>query len=72
MQPQTRLRLIRTVGLFLLLPLAFVLFVGANTVNRGPIFSGFLIALPLALYGVGFYLVLQKVADGSNPADSSS
>ena len=72
MQRRTKLRLVRFGGLLAVLPMAFVLFAAAIGSERGPIVSGALVALPLGLYGVGFFLVLQKFSDRSNRSNSSS
>ncbi|GAB3688050.1 hypothetical protein GCM10028857_21790 [Salinarchaeum chitinilyticum] len=69
MRVQTRLRLLRIAGLVLTVPIAFLLFTVAVSVDAGAIVGLLIVFVPLGLYAAGVALLLRGLGD---PTDGES
>ena len=59
METRNKKRLILVFGLLLTPIIGILLFAGAETFDGGLIGSALIVAVPLALYGAGFHLLLK-------------
>jgi hypothetical protein len=68
MQTPTRVELLRIAGVVSALPIVFLLFVVSVSLDRGLLGWFLVVVVPLALYGLGLFLLLRGL--GSSEDDS--
>jgi len=71
MRVQTRLRLLRIAGLVLTVPIAFLLFTVAVSVDAGVIVGLLIVFVPLGCYAAGVALLVYGLDDRSNGESQS-